>query len=64
MSQIAMSSSTATPRTSPANYNFAISATLLAFAVILIAAQLIFVGNNPEAIRAAADAAAFGIISP
>jgi hypothetical protein len=33
-------------------------------ALVLIAAQLIFASNNPDAIKAAADAAALGIISP
>jgi hypothetical protein len=67
MSQFAnieMSSTAPAPRTAPANYNFAIAATLLAVALSLIAAQLVFVGNHYDALNAAADTAAFGIIGP
>jgi hypothetical protein len=52
------------PRTSSANYNLAIAATLLGVALVLIAAQPMFVGNNADALKAAADAAALGTIAP
>jgi energy-converting hydrogenase Eha subunit B len=64
MSNMVMSASVPAPRASTGTYNFAIAATLLGFALVLIAAQLIFVGNNPDVLEAAARDAALGIIAP
>ena len=67
MSQIAnlaMSASIPAPRASTGNHNFAIAAALLAGALVLIAAQLMLAGSNTDVLKAAADAAAAGIISP
>ena len=64
MANIGTSASTPAPRASTGNSNFVIAAALLGIALVLIAAQLIFASNNPDAIKAAADAAASGIISP
>jgi|HubBroStandDraft_6_1064221.scaffolds.fasta_scaffold621202_1 hypothetical protein len=67
MSQIAnveMSNSERAPRTSSANHNLTIAATLLGLALALIAAQLIFVGNSADALKAATDATALGTIAP
>jgi hypothetical protein len=59
-----MSTSAPAPRASTGNHNFAIAGALLTTAFVLIAAQLLFVGNNPDTLKTAAEAAAFGIISP
>jgi hypothetical protein len=67
MSQIAnldMSVSIPAPRASTGNHNFAIAAALLAGALALIAAQLMFAGSSADVLKAAADAAASGIIGP
>lgn len=64
IASIETSASLPAPPTSTGNYNFAIAATLLGFAVVLIAAQLIFVGNNPDVLEAAARDAVSGVIAP
>jgi hypothetical protein len=67
MSQIAnleMSASVPAARASTGNYNFVIAAALVGVALVLIAAQLIFAGSHSDVLKAAADAAASGIIGP
>jgi hypothetical protein len=64
MSNIEMSAPLPAPRASTGNYNLAIAGTLLGIALALIAAQLIFVGNNPDVLEAAARDAVSGIIAP
>jgi hypothetical protein len=67
MSQFAttqMSDAQPTRQASVANRNVLIAAVLLAAAVVLIGAQLIFATNHFDAVDAAASTAAFGIIAP
>src|SRR5262249_579713 len=59
-----MSPSIAAHRASSGNDSVVIAAALLGVALVLIAAQLVFAANNPDALKAAADMAASGIISP
>ena len=47
-----------------ANHNLVIAATLSAVVIVLIAAQWVFVSNNPGVLDAAATPAAFGIVGP
>jgi hypothetical protein len=47
-----------------ANHNFVIAATLLGVALVLVAAELAFVANDPDGLAAAENAAAIGIIAP
>jgi hypothetical protein len=67
MSQIAnleMWASIPAARASTGSYNFVTAAELVGVVLVLIAAQLIFAGSNLDVLKAAADAAASGIISP